>query len=96
MAGDWNGDAAGDGNRARSGARDAGRAGRGLIRCPARPGSLFKKTTVVPRTMEAAVARHHPAPGDAGRSWPSGHQQAPLSFQMFHAIAEPGVTPVDQ
>lgn len=23
-------------------------------------------------------------------------QQGPLSFQMFHAIGEPGVTPVDQ
>jgi hypothetical protein len=41
--------------------------------------------------------------GDSDRTSPdrpvvllAAGQQAPLSFQMFHAIGDPGVTPVDQ
>src|SRR5882757_1638584 len=46
------------------------------------------------------IPRRHVRGGTS--EWPyrpcpeEGCQQAPLSCQMFHAIGEPGVTPVDQ
>ncbi|GAA1969724.1 hypothetical protein GCM10009838_30530 [Catenulispora subtropica] len=55
-----------------------------------------------PKSPLRRPAQKPPSPGTTQRrataaaSGRSGDQQAPSSFQMFHAMAEPGCTPVDQ